>query len=525
MAAKTVRVDKGVDRKLVRGINLVADLVSITLGPAGRAVLVGRSHAPALLLRNGHAVSQELDLLDGERQMGVQAMRELAWRISNQVGDGTTTAIVIARAAVNAGRQAIAAGIAPATLQAAIDVHCRRVVSELESMTVPVRGDEQLVRVATQAANGDAVIGRLIADAHGQTGIDGVVEIREGHGTGDEVRFEPGLHFDRGWISSHFVEDQQRQCVEIENPLILLHLAPLNELSPIVPVLEMIAKVKRGLVIIAENVGGEALTALVVNKQRAGFKVAAVKAPGAGLWRQLMLDDIAIATGGMVIAEQFGTSLAHLRPQMAGRADKIRISATGTTLYGGRSDPAAVSLRVREIRKAIAREKHLSFDRQQHQKRLAWLAAGIGTIRIGGCTKSEIAERQGRAKAASAAVRAAQAGGVLPGGSSALVYAERQAKAALPNDLTGRLVGRIFAAALQAPLCAIANNAGDDSHAIIAKLVESDGALCYDATSRGFVPCTMLYEAFPVSRAAVVNGIHTASQLLGIGAVIAAQAA
>jgi chaperonin GroEL len=525
MVSKSVRSGECASAGVARGVNLIADLVSVTLGPAGRAVLVGRTHAPTLLLRNGHAISQEVDVEEGERQMGVQAMRELAWRTSDQVGDGTSTAIVMARAVVNEGIRAIAAGIAPAVLQKAIDTHCSRLVAELDSMGAPIGDDSQLVRVATQAAGGDSAIGKLLADVHVKAGLDGVVQIEEGHGTGDEARFVPGLHFDQGWISPHFVDDQDSQSVEMDDPLILLHLAPINDLNPIVPVLEMMAKARRGLVIVAENVGGAALAALIVNKQRAGLKVAAVKAPGTGLWRQLMLDDIAIATGATVISDQLGTTLSNLRPQMAGRAKRIRIDSTGTTIFGGGGDPALVQARIRELRDAIAHEKDLSFDREQHQKRLAWLAAGIGMIRMGGGTESEIRDRRNRAKAASAAVRAAQLGGAVAGGSAALVHAERRARRALPKDLTGRVVTRILAAAVEAPLRAIAENAGDDGRAVVARVAASGGTLCYDAARRSFPPPDALCDPLPVVRASLVNSISTASRLLGIGATIASRVA
>jgi chaperonin GroEL len=525
MAAKFVRSGGIAGTPFARGVDVVADLVCTTMGPPGRAVLVGRSHAPSLLLRDGYAVAQQLELAGAEQQMGVQAMRELAWRTSDQVGDGTSTSIVMARALMHAGATAMVAGVPPAVLKDAIDAHCRRVVAELEAMSVPVTRPAQLVRVATQAAGGDAAIGALIADAHERIGIDGVLQVEQGHGVGDEVRVDPGLHFDQGWISSYFAEDQQTQSVEIDDPLIVLHLGPITELGPIVPVLEMIAKADRGLVIIAENVGGEALSALVVNKQRAGFKVAAVKAPGTGFWRQIMLDDIAVATGGMVIAESLGTRLGQIRPHMIGRAQKVRITPNGTTIHGGRGRPAAVAVRVGEIREAILREKHLSFDRDQHRRRLAWLTAGIATVRLGGFTATEIGERQARATAASAAVRAARAGGVLAGGSSALVHAARRAAAMLPGDMMGRLIARMFAAAMHAPLRAIARNAGADAQAVVAQVEAGAEAVCYEAVSRRLVASTSLYDALPVARAALINSVSTASRLLNTGAAISSRAA
>jgi chaperonin GroEL len=525
MAAKIVRPGGVAGTLLAGGVDVAADLVATTLGPAGRAVLVGQSHGQALFLRNGYAVLQEVDIGGGERQMGVQAMRELAWQTSDEVGDGTSTAVVMARALLNAGARAMRAGLSPAALQDAIDAHCRVIVTELEAMCRPVTGGDQLVRVATQAAGDDGVIGRLIAEAHDKAGVDGVVQVEAGHGVADELRVDPGLHFDQGWVSSHFAAEVGGKSVEIDDPLIILHFGQLSELGPIVPVLEMIAKADRGLVIIADNVSGDALTTLLVNKQRAGFKVAAVKAPGTGLWRQTMLEDIAVATGGMVIAEHLGTRLEHLRPHMAGRAEKITITEKTTTIQGGRGERPAVETRIREIRDAIAGEKHLSYDRDQHRKRLAWLTAGIATVRLGGFTATEIGARKERAKEASAAVRAALAGGILPGGSSALVHAGRRASSRLPNDLTGRLLGRIFGAALAAPLRAIAHNAGADGRAVIARVADAPDTVCYDALTRDLVASEELCDPLPIAKAALVNSVSTASRLLNVGAAITSRAA
>jgi chaperonin GroEL len=525
MVAKVVRWGDAADMPLARGVDIAADLVATTLGPAGRAVLVARPYASPLLLREGHAIVQQLDLADPAQQMGVQAMRELAWRTSDQAGDGTSTAIVMARALLQAGRQAVAAGIAPGELQEALDAHARAIGGQLDAAARPVREPGQLVRVAVQAAGGDGAIGALVADAHGQVGLEGVVQVQEGRGRADDCEVATGLHFDQGWISPHFVDDQRAQSVEIDDPLIVLHLGVLNDLGPILPVLEMIAKADRGLVLIAENVGGDALSTLIVNRQRAGFKVAAVKAPGAGPWRQLMLDDLAVATGGTMIADHLGIRLEHLRPSMAGRAAKVRITRNGTTIVGGRGEPAAIRLRAQEIRDAIAGEKHLAFDREQHRRRLARLEAGVATLRIGGATPTEIAERHRRAKAASAAVAAAQKGGIVPGGIAALLHAERRARPELPPGLLGRMVGRIFAAGMQAPLRTIVENAGLDGHAVVHRLAEGDGDDGYDVDARQFLAGDRLCDPFPVLQAALQNATSTAARLCGVAVAITSEAA
>ncbi len=472
------------------------------------------------MVRNGYAVMQNLDLADSGAQAGVLAMRDLAWRTTDEVGDGTSTAIVMARAFLRAGQRAVLAGLSLAELQEVIDAHCRRVVAELEAASRPVASDAELIRIATQAAGGDQAIGALMADAHIRVGLDGLVLVEEGNDAEDHLQCDNGLHLDQGWLSPYFA-DSETQCVEIEDPLLLLHLGPINDLGSILPALRMIAKADRGLVLIAESVGADALSTLIVNKQRAGLKVAAVKAPGVGPWRQLMLEDIAVATGGMVIAEQLGTSLEHLRPQMAGRARKVRITRSATTIIGGKGDADAVASRARRIRDDIAREKHLSFDREQHRKRLARLSAGIATARIGGTTATEMAQRLDRAKAASAAVRAAQADGVLAGGAAALVRAGRRAEPHLPAGLAGRLVGQAFAAALGAPVHAIAVNAGVDGRPVVHRLATDEQELCFDAETHRFVAPEALLDPLAVLRAALVNSVSQGGRLLGVGAALA----
>ena len=525
MAAKTIRFGEEAGSALARGVDLAADLVATTIGPAGRSVLIGNEHAPPVLLRQGYAIMKQLDLGDPGAQLGVQAMRELAWRTSDQVGDGTSTAIVMARALLRSGAAALAAGVAPGELQDGLEAHCRTVLADLEAGAIVDPSPEQLASVAARAAGGDLDLGRLVADAHLQAGRSGMVQVMEGHGRQDEVQVDPGLHIDQGWISSYFVDDPATQSVEIEKPLIILHLGPVNDLGPIVPVLEMIAKADRGLVLVAENVGGDALSTLVVNKQRAGFKVAAVKAPGAGLWRQLMLEDLAIATGGTEIGSHLGTSLEQLRPHMAGQAAKVRITRTGTTIVGGKGEPEAMARRAREIRDAIRREKHLSFDREQHQKRLARLEGAVATIRIGGCTATEIADRMAKAQAASAAVRAAGQDGIVPGSSSSFVHMDTRLRARLPDSLAGRMIGRSMTAALHAPLRAIAGNAGHDGRSICFRLEREGHGICFDAASGTFVQDDAIADPLAVLRASFANAVSTAARLLGPGAAITSTAA
>ncbi|WP_255591443.1 chaperonin GroEL [Geminicoccus harenae] len=526
MVAKVVLGESQAGQALGRGVDLAADLVATTLGPAGRAVLIERPFATPTLLRDGYAVLQQLERADPAEEMGLRAMRELAWRTLDQVGDGTSSAVVLARALLREGRRAVRAGFAAAELQDAFDRQAGRVIASLESRAIADPDQAQLEQVAAQAAGGDLSLARRVVEAHLAAGADGVVQVEEGRGSRDELDVAPGLHFDQGWISAHFVEDQETQSVEIANPLIIFHLGALTELGPILPVLEMIAKADRGLMLIADSVGGNALSTLVVNRQRAGFKVAAVKAPGTGVWRQLMLEDLAIATGGMVIGEQMGTRLEKLRPHMAGQAERIRITRIGTTITGGKGDPAMVRIRAKEIRQAIARERHLAFDREQHQRRLARLEAGIATLRIGGVTESEMAVRQRQAKAASAAVQAARSGGVLLGGSAAYLRAGLHCQEVRAGDPLERMAARIFATALAAPLGQIAGNAGVDGRAVAWQLAEPGAAgQCYDVGACGLRPESVLVDALPVARAVVRNASSTAARLLGMAVAITSRAA
>lgn len=517
MNARVVRIGEAARQPAMRGIDMVADLTAGTMGPAGRAVLVGRNHAPPLLLRNGYAITQNLELEQRDEHVGVLLMRDLAWRVSDAVGDGTSSAVLAARAFARAGRLASLAGIAQAELQGAIDAHCRIVIEALEAASCPAPDGVALERFATQAVGGDAALGALLAEAHVQAGPDGMVIVEEGRSAEDALRFDAGLHFDQGWISPHLVDDARTKTIEIENPLILLHAGAITALEPVVRVLEMIAEAGRGIVIIADAVTDAALITLIANKRRAGLKVAAIKAPGAGTWRRSMLEDIAIATGATLIAEEQGYSLAGLRPQLLGGAGKAIVRRNDSTIIGGKGDPAVIQARTATIRDAIAREKHLGFDREQHRKRLARLQAGIATLAIGGRTPSHLQLRLEQARSASATLAAALAGGLVQGGSAALVHAARAASGALPDGLLGQLAGRMFAAAAEAPLRAIVRNAGEDADLIVAR-IGSGTDLTFDARSRKLVPAEGIMDPAPVAIAVLQSAVSTASRLLAVGA-------
>ncbi|WP_198038356.1 chaperonin GroEL [Skermanella stibiiresistens] len=520
MTARIIRLDDAARAPLMRGVDLVADLATTAIGPAGRAVLAGRNHTGPAMMRGGHAISQEVEVDDPGCRAGVAAMRQVAWRTSDAVGDGTCTAILIARGILREGMTALRAGISPGELEQALRAHGEAIASELRASSRPAVGYGELVDLAVRAAGGDTVIGTLAAEAHRRTGREGVVIVTEGQGAEDDLEVRPGLHFDEGWLSPHFATDAEAGTADLENPLILLHHGPIERLGPLLRVLEMMAEAGRSLLICAGGFGAEALGTLIVNKQRAGLKVVAVKAPGAGLWRMPMLEDIAAATGATVIADAFGTSLDRLRPAALGRAESVRVTRDGMTLIGGAGDPDTIALRRNAIRLDIERERHLSFDREQHRQRLARLSAGVAKLHVGGQSETVIRQRTARAAAASAAIRAAP-GGLVPGGSAALLHAGRLARKSLPAGLAGRLVGRVFDAALGAPTEAIMANAGLDGRAIRHRLAEDANVDGFDVERRVFVPGEMILDPAEVLIAALRTGVSAGTTLFGVGASVA----
>jgi chaperonin GroEL len=510
-----VRFGLDARRPTLEGVDILADLVARTIGPAGRAVLVGRRHGMPQLCRNGYAIARELELDDQARQVGVVMARELAWRTSDAVGDGTKTAILVARALLRAGGRASLAGIPASELVELIEAHQTAVIEALEATGLPAPEGEALGRFATQAAGGDTALGALLAEAHGAAGKDGVVLVEAGQTAADDLRFMGGLQLDQGWLSPHLVDDQATRSIVLTDPLILLHAGPIEALGPMVRVLEMIAKAGRSLLIVADSLSEQALATLIANKRRAGLKVAAVKAPGAGPWRRLLLEDLALATGATLIAPELGTSLDGLRPQVMGRAAEVRIDRTTTTIIGGGGEPDAIAPRIAEIRRAIAREQHLAFDREQHQKRLARLASGIATLSVGGRTPAHLAARLEHARNASAAIASALAGGLVPGGSTALAHAAGRARPRLPGGLAGELLGRLFQAACEAPLRAIVRNAGEAAEILVPRLMERPD-LAFEARGRGLVPIDELRDPLPVVRTAFQSAVATASRLLTV---------
>jgi chaperonin GroEL len=509
---------------LLRGMNILADTVAVTLGPAGRSVIIERPFASPIISRTGHAIAKHIHLDDPMANMGVRALREVAWRTSDEVGDGTTTAMVLAHAMVRDGIRATMFGIEPRHLQQGFDLACASGIAALRQLSQPAQSIEQLARVATLATNGDAELGAALGEAVGRIGAEGFVLVEAGHGRASELEVREGMHLDKGFISARFATNDDQTLVELEDPYILLHLGRIEELGAIVPVLNAFAKSGKSLLLIAEDVTGDALSTLVINKLKAGFKVAAAYAPGFGERRKEMLEDVAIATGGQVVAAELGNRLENLRPEMLGGAKRVRISQDATTIIDGAGKAEDVAFRARQLRAAIEREKYLSYDREQLQQRLARLVSGIALVRVGGATETEIAERKERAGAAVHAVRAARASGILPGGGAALIFASRALAALEPDQPEQRAAIDIVRRALAAPARRIADNAGADGRWVVARLLDGpEPDLGFDAATGRF--CDLweagIVDATEVVCAAFRNAVSTAARIVLSEAAVA----
>jgi chaperonin GroEL len=524
MAGRRVIFGAAARRALLRGAGLLAEAAGRTLGPAGRTVLLDRPFAAPIVSRNGYGIAQQIDLPDRLENLGVQALREVAWRTSDAVGDGTATAMVLTRALLAEGVRTMAAGLAPRALHRGMARAVATVATALETHARPAGAPEQLARLAAHAAGGDPEIGELLAEASARVGPEGVILVEGGRALACELEVRLGMHYDKGYISAHFVTDEARMRVDLEAPYILVQETRIAELDAIVPVLNAFARADRTLLFIAEDVVGQALATLVVNKVKAGFKVAAAYAPGFGAWRRPMLEDIAIATGGLVVSDTLGNRLADLRPEMLGRAKRVLLTEHATTIIEGAGDPALLEFRRRELRTAIEREKYLSYDREQLQQRLARLTGGIAVVKVGGATASAIEERKERASGAARALRAAAAGGVVAGGGAALVHASKALHELADDSLEQRAARNAVGRALLAPARRIAANAGADACHVIARLLaEDDPGFGFDAARRRFgdLHATGIVDATRIVSEALRNAASTATQLLMSEAAIA----
>ena len=473
MAAKDVKFDTDARNRMLNGVNILADAVKVTLGPKGRNVVIDKSFGAPRITKDGVTVAKEIELEDKFENMGAQMVKEVASRTNDEAGDGTTTATVLGQAIVREGMKSVAAGMNPMDLKRGIDQATAKLVKEIKVASREVKDSDEVAQVGTISANGEAEIGRQIADAMQKVGNEGVITVEENKGLETETDVVEGMQFDRGYLSPYFVTNADKMTSELEDCMILLHEKKLSSLQPMVPLLESVIQSQKPLLIIAEDVEGEALATLVVNKLRGGLKIAAVKAPGFGDRRKAMLQDIGILTGGQVISEDLGMKLENVTMDMLGTAKKIQITKDETTIVDGAGEKAEIEARVAQIRNQIE-ETSSDYDREKLQERVAKLAGGVAVIRVGGMTEVEVKERKDRVDDALNATRAAVQEGVVVGGGVALVQAGK-ALADMKGDNADQDAGiAIVRRAIEAPLRQIAENAGVDGAVVAGKVRESD---------------------------------------------------
>jgi chaperonin GroEL len=487
MAAKDVRFSRDARERIMRGVDILADAVKVTLGPKGRNVVLDKSFGSPRITKDGVTVAKEIELKDKFENMGAQMLREVASKTNDLAGDGTTTATVLAQSIVREGMKSVAAGMNPMDLKRGIDLAVTRVVEDLKARSKPVSGSNEIAQVGIISANGDTVVGEKIAEAMDKVGKEGVITVEEAKGLEFELDVVEGMQFDRGYLSPYFITNPEKMQVELSDPYILIHEKKLSNLQAMLPILEAVVQSGRPLLIIAEDIEGEALATLVVNKLRGGLKVAAVKAPGFGDRRKAMLEDIAILTNGEMISEDLGIKLENVTINMLGQAKRVTIDKDNTTIVDGAGDADRIKGRVEAIRSQIENTTS-DYDKEKLQERLAKLAGGVAVIKVGGSSEIEVKERKDRVDDALHATRAAVEEGIVPGGGTALLYATKalQDMKGANDDQTRGI--DIVRRALQSPIRQIAENAGHDGAVVAGKLIDGE-----DQTM-GFNAQTEVYE-------------------------------
>jgi len=472
MAVKEVKFSQEARDKMLRGIEILANAVKVTLGPKGRNVVLDKSFGAPRITKDGVTVAKEIELEDKFENMGALMVREVASKTSELAGDGTTTATVLAHAIVRGGAKAVAAGANPIDLKRGIDSAVTTIVGELKAKAKTITSNAEIAQVGTISANGDAEIGQMIAQAMQKVGNDGVITVEEAKSLTTELDTVEGMQFDRGYVSPYFVTNADKMLVEFDEPLILIHDKKLSSLQPLLPLLESVVQSGRPLLIIAEDVEGEALATLVVNKLRGGLKVAAVKAPGFGDRRKAMLEDIAILTGGSLVSEELGIKLENVTPAMLGRARRVTIEKEATTIVDGAGSKADIDARIKQI-KAQIEESTSDYDKEKLQERLAKLSGGVAVIRVGGATEVEVKERKDRVDDALHATRAAVEEGILPGGGVALLRAAAVLDGMNAENEDQKTGIRIVRRAIEQPARQIAINAGEDGSLVAGRILEN----------------------------------------------------
>jgi chaperonin GroEL len=523
MAAKDVKFHGDARARMLRGVDILANAVKVTLGPKGRNVVLDKSYGAPRITKDGVTVAKEIELSDKFENMGAQMLKEVASRTSDLAGDGTTTATVLAQAIVREGSKAVAAGMNPMDLKRGIDIAVEAVLEDVKKRARKVSTNAEIAQVGTISANGDREIGEMIAKAMAKVGNEGVITIEEAKSLETELEIVEGMQFDRGYLSPYFVTNADKMLVELEEPCILLHEKKLGNLQALLPLLEAVVQAGKPLVIISEDVEGEALATLVVNKLRGGLKVAAVKAPGFGDRRKAMLEDIAILTGGEMISEDLGIKLETVTLAMLGTAKKIRIDKESTTIIGGSGKKKDIAGRIAML-KAQIEETTSDYDKEKLQERLAKLAGGVAVIRVGGATEIEVKERKDRVDDAMHATKAAVEEGVVTGGGAALLYGTKALAKLKPSNDEQRVGIDIVRRALQAPARQIAENAGADGSIVVGKLLdEADTDRGFDAQTGTYIDMVKagIIDPAKVVRLALQGAASIAALLITTEAMIA----
>jgi chaperonin GroEL len=523
MAAKDIRLSTDARDRMLRGIDILADAVRVTLGPKGRNVVLDKSFGAPRITKDGVTVAKEIELSDKFENMGAQMVKEVASKTSSVAGDGTTTATILAHAIVREGIKAVAAGMNPMGLKRGIDIAVAAIVADIKSRSKKVSTNDEIAQIGTISANGDTEIGRMLAEAMRKVGNEGVITVEEAKSLETELDVVEGMQFDRGYISPYFVTNAEKMLAELEDAYILLHEKKLSTLQPLLPILEAVVQSARPLLIVAEDIEGEALATLVVNKLRGGLKVAAVKAPGFGDRRKAMLEDIGVLTGAQVISEDLGIKLENVTIEMLGRAKRVRIEKDDTTIIDGAGGKDDIAARINQI-KAQIEETTSDYDREKLQERLAKLAGGVAVIRVGGGSEVEVKERKDRVDDAMHATKAAVEEGIVAGGGVALLYASHALAGLNPANDDEKMGIQIIRKALQAPVRQIAENAGVEGALTVGKLIEKkDANYGFDAQSGEYKDMVRagIIDPTKVVRVALQDAASVAGLLITTEAMVA----
>ena len=511
--AKEVTFGSEARDKMLKGVDILADAVKVTLGPKGRNVVLDKSFGAPRTTKDGVSVAKEIELEDKFENMGAQMVREVASRTNDVAGDGTTTATVLTQAIVREGHKAVAAGMNPMDLKRGIDQAAAAALDDIEKRSKKVKSNEEISQVGTISANGEAEIGEMIAEAMDKVGNEGVITVEEAKGLESELDVVEGMQFDRGYLSPYFITNADKMTAELEDPLILLHEAKLSNLQSMVPILEAVMQASRPLLIIAEDIEGEALATLVVNKLRGGLKIAAVKAPGFGDRRKAMLEDIAILTGGQVVSEDLGIKLENVTLDMLGTAKRVNITKDDSVIVDGAGNKKDIEARVAQIRTQIENTTS-DYDREKLQERVAKLAGGVAVLKVGGATEVEVKERKDRVDDALNATRAAVEAGIVPGGGTALLLAT-QAVEKLTKDNADIQAGiNIIRRALEAPLRQIAENAGVEGSIVVGKVLDAKGKTGFDAQNETY--CDLIAAGIVDPAKVVTTALRDAASVAGL---------